>query len=121
MNIKLIGILAGALAAAHAFPLDVTLAPAGDIRFGDKDHAFRTLVALPGWSGLSAKGGWEIKKPGVAPFSLADGTNVLIKAEARLDQLPEGKVKIAYSFTPVKDDLTKLASSIIFASIMPME
>ena len=28
---------------------------------------------------------------------------------------------IIFSFTPVKDDLTKLASSIIFASIMPME
>ena len=78
MNIKLIGALSGVFAAVHAFPLDVTLAPAGDIRFGDNGHAFRTLVALPGWRGLSAKGGWEIKKPGVAPFSLADGTNVLI-------------------------------------------
>ena len=103
MNIKWTGMMAAALAAVRAFSLDVTLAPAGDIRFGDNGHAFRTLVALPGWRGLSAKGGWEIKKPGVAPFSLADGTNVLIKAEARLDQLPEGKAKIAYSFTPVKD------------------
>ena len=107
MNIKWTGLVAAALAAVRAFSLDVTLAPAGDIRFGEgNEHVFRSLVALPGWQGLSSKGGWEIKKSGVAPFSLANGTNVLIKAEARLEQLPDGKVKIAYSFTPVED--TKL-------------
>ena len=107
MNIRQSFMLAAILAAASALSIDVTLAPAGDIRFGDgNEHVFRSLVALPGWQGLSSKGGWEIKKPGVAPFSLANGTNVLIKAEARLEQLPEGKVKIAYSFTPVED--TKL-------------
>ena len=104
MNIRQSFMLAAILAAANALSIDVTLAPAGDIRFGDgNEHVFRTLVALPGWQGLSSKGCWEIKKPGVAPFSLANGTNVLIKAEARLEQLPEGKVKIAYSFTPVED------------------
>ena len=94
----------GVLAAVRAFALDVKLSPTGDIRFGDgNEHVFRSLVALPGWQGVSSKGGWEIKKPGVAPFSLANGTNMLLKAEARLEQLPEGKVKIAYSFTPVED------------------
>ena len=107
MNIRQSFMLAATLAAASALSLDVTLAPAGDIRFGEgNEHVFRSLVALPGWQGLSSKGGWEIKTPGVAPFSLATGTNVLIKAEARLEQLPDGKVKIAYSFTPVED--TKL-------------
>ena len=107
MNIRRSFMLAAILAAASALSIEVTLAPAGDIRFGDgNEHVFRSLVALPGWQGLSSKGGWEIKTPGVAPFSLANGTNVLIKAEARLEQLPEGKVKIAYSFTPVED--TKL-------------
>ena len=104
MNIRLAGLVVGALAAARALSLDVTLAPAGDIRFGgDKDCIFRTLAALPGWQGLSTKGGWEIKKPGVAPFTLAQGTNVLVKAVATLEQLPEGKVKISYSFTPAED------------------
>ena len=115
MNIRLVGLVAGALAALRAFSLDVTLAPAGDIRFGDdKDCVFRTLVALPGWQGLSAKGGWEIKKPGVAPFMLGkSATNVLIKAVATLDQLPEGKVRIAYSFTPVEDvDLVVLGCTL---------
>ena len=96
--------LAVALATCRAFSLDVTLAPAGDIRFGDGGaHVFRALVAQPGWIGLSAKGGWEIEKPGVAPFSLVHGTNVVLKAEARLEQLPEGQVKITYAFTPVAD------------------
>ena len=95
---------AAALAAASGFSLDVTLAPAGEIRFGgDKECTMRTLVALPGWHGLSTKGCWEIKKPGIAPFTLANGTNVLVKAVATLEQLPEGKVKIVYSFTPVED------------------
>ena len=104
MNIRLPGLVVGALAAVRAFSLDVTLAPAGDIRFGgDKDCTFRTLAALPGWQGLTPKGGWEIKKPGLAPFTLAKGTNVLVKAVATLDQLPEGKVKVSYSFTPAED------------------
>ena len=34
MNIKWTGLVAAALAAVRAFSLDVTLAPAGDIRFG---------------------------------------------------------------------------------------
>ena len=101
---KWICMIASALAAAHAHALDVTLAPAGDIRFGEgREHVFRPLVALPGWQGLSSKGGWEIKKPGIAPFTLAHGTNTLLKAEARLDQLPKGRVKVVYSFTPVED------------------
>ena len=114
MNIRLAGLVAGALAALSAFSLDVTLAPAGDIRFGDyKDCALRTLVALPGWQGLSSKGGWEIKKPGVAPFTLSKGDTVLLKAVATLDQLPEGKVRISYSFTPVEDvDLVVLGSTL---------
>ena len=104
MNIRWAGMMAAALAAVQAFSLDVTLAPAGDIRFGEgNEHVFRPLVARPGWLGLSTKGGWEIKKPGVAPFSLMNGTNALLKAEARLEQMPGGKVKIAYSFTPVED------------------
>ncbi len=104
MNIRFASMVVVALTTARALSIDVTLAPAGDIRFGDgNEHVFRTLVALPGWQGLSSKGGWEIKTPGVAPFSLANGTNVLIKAEARLEQLLDGKVKIAYSFTPVED------------------
>ena len=79
MNIRQSFMLAAILAATSALSLDVTLAPAGDIRFGEgNEHVFRSLVALPGWHGLSSKGGWEIKKPGVAPFSLASGTNVLI-------------------------------------------
>ena len=50
MNNRLAGLVVGALAAVRAFALDVTLAPAGDIRFGgDKDCTFRTLAALPGW------------------------------------------------------------------------
>ena len=102
--LKQLVVVAGALVAARAFSLDVTLAPAGDIRLGgDKECTLRALVALPGWQGLSSKGGWELKKPGVAPFTLAKGDNVLLKAVAALDQLPEGKVRIAYSFTPVED------------------
>ena len=115
MNIRFAGVVVGAVAALRAFSMDVTLAPAGNIRFGDdKDCALRTLVALPGWQGLSAKGGWEIKKPGVAPFTLVKGaTNVLLKAVATLDQLPEGKVRISYSFTPVEDvDLVVLGCTL---------
>ena len=115
MNIRFAGAVAGAVAALRAFSMDVTLAPEGNIRFGDdKDCALRTLVALPGWQGLSAKGGWEIKKPGVAPFTLVKGfTNVLLKAVATLDQLPEGKVRISYSFTPVEDvDLVVLGCTL---------
>ena len=114
MNIRFVGVVAGAVAAFQAFSLDVTLAPSGDIRFGEgHEHVFRPLVARPGWLGLSTKGGWEIKKPGVAPFTLAHGTNVLVNAVAALDQLPEGKVKIAYSFTPVEDvDLVVLGCTL---------
>ena len=114
MDIRFVGLFVVALAAARAFPLDVTLAPAGDIRFGDdKDCALRTLVALPGWQGLSSKGGWELKKPGVAPFTLSKGDTVLLKAVATLDQLPEGKVKVSYSFTPVEDvDLVVLGCTL---------
>ena len=94
----------GALAASAVYSLEVTLAPSGDIRFGTGNvSTFRTLAAPPGWKGLSAKGGWEIKKPGVAPFTLADGGHVLMDAVAALEQLPEGKARISYSFTPVED------------------
>ena len=111
---KRLAAVVAALAATSVFSLDVTLAPGGDIRLGDdKECTFRALAALPGWHGLSSKGGWEIKKPGVAPFTLASGTNVLIKAVASLDQLPEGRVKIAYSFTPVEDvDLVVLGCTL---------
>ena len=114
MDIRFAGLFVVALAAARVFPLDVTLAPAGDIRFGDdKDCALRTLVALPGWQGLSSKGGWELKKPGVAPFTLSKGDTVLLKAVATLDQLPEGKVRVSYSFTPVEDvDLVVLGCTL---------
>ena len=111
---KWICMIASALAAVHAFSLDVALEPTGDIRFGEgNEHVFRPLVARPGWLGLSTKSGWEIKKPGVAPFSLMNGTNALLNAEACLDQLPEGRVKIAYSFTPVEDvDLVVLGCTL---------
>ena len=90
--------------ASCADALEVTLAPSGDIRFGTgNDYTFRTLAALPGWKGLSAKGGWEIKKPGVAPFTLACGGHVLMDAVAMVEQLPEGKARISYSFTPIED------------------
>ena len=90
--------------ASRADALDVTLAPSGEIRFGTgNDCAFRTLAALPGWKGLSAKGGWEIKKPGVVPFTLAYGGHVLMDAVATLEQLPEGKARISYLFTPAED------------------
>ena len=94
----------GGASASYADALDVTLAPSGEIRFGTgNDYAFRTLAALPGWKGLSAKGGWEIKKSGVAPFTLADGGHVLMDAVAALEQLPEGKARISYLFTPIED------------------
>ena len=96
--------VAGGMGAACPDSLDVTLAPSGEIRFGTgNDYTFRTLAALPGWKGLSAKGGWEIKKPGVAPFTLAYGGHVFMDVVATLGQLPEGMVGISYSFTPVED------------------
>ena len=66
---------AGALATLAAYSLDVTLAPSGDIRFGEgRGNTFRPLAALPGWTWLSAKGGLEVKKTGVVPFTFANGT-----------------------------------------------
>ena len=96
-------VMGGAFAVC-ADALDVMLAPSGDIRFGEgNDRTFRMLAALPGWKGLSAKGSWEMKKPGVAQFAIADGGHMLMDAVATLDQLPEGRVCISYSFTPVED------------------
>ena len=83
---------AGLLAAFSACSMDITLMPNGEIRFGkDGDRVFRTLASLPGWQGLSTKSGWAIKTPGIAPFSLARGTNAFLKAVANLKQLPGGR------------------------------
>ena len=68
MNIRLVGLVAGALAALRAFSLDVTLAPAGDIRFGDdKDCVFRTLVER-----FYAGGGVAMNITVVSPETLRD-------------------------------------------------
>ena len=104
MDSKLFVVLACTLASAGVFPLDVTISPQGGIRFGDRnDSTLRPLLAVPGWHGLTPKGGWEMKRQGVASFALWHGTNVLLNAVAELDQLPDGKVKIAYAFTPLDD------------------
>ena len=100
----ILSVAVGGATTACADVLDVTLAPSGDVRFGEKnDCTFRMLASLPGWKGLSAKGGWEIKKPGVAPFTLAYGGYVFMDAVATHEQLPEGKARVSYSFTPVED------------------
>ena len=104
MRVRLIlGLLV--FVATHAVAVDVKLFPNGDMHFGNgNDCTFRAIAALPGWQGLSAKGdGWEIESPGTVPFTLVQGANVRLKAIAKLEQLPEGKVKISYSFSPVED------------------
>ena len=66
MKLKMMAL--SALAALRAFSLDVTLAPAGDIRFGDdKDCVFRTLVER-----FYAGGGVAMNITVVSPETLRD-------------------------------------------------
>ena len=99
------GAMAVAAAAIQANALDVTLAPSGEVRFGGDASpcVLRPAAALPGWRSLSCKGGWTIEKPGVVPFDMSNGTNLLVRAVATIEQLPDGKARIVYSYTPVED------------------
>ncbi|MBR4652531.1 MAG: hypothetical protein IKO72_04155 [Kiritimatiellae bacterium] len=93
-----------AVSAVNAFALDATLQPNGDIRFGSNPrHVLHVMAARPDWQRLSAKGGYTIDRPGVASFHLKDSTNILFDAEVTLQQMPEGKAKAVYTFTPRED------------------
>ncbi len=93
----------GMLIAAQALALDVTLTANGTVRFGDGPELLRPMASRVGWLGFDLVGKHEIKKPGVAPFTLDLKKKTVVDGVAKLAQLPDGKVRLSYTYTPAED------------------
>ena len=87
-----------------AASLSATLMPDGSVRFGaGKERVLKPMAILPKWIGAASRGGYELKKPGVAAFRLeSDGTTVM-DAKTALESLADGKARVTFSFTPRAD------------------
>ena len=95
---------AGLHAAPAAEPLGVTLSADGSIRLGSGcDRILKPMLFLPDWKGTQSRGGYEIKRPGVAVYRLEEGGEVLADATTMLSQLEGGKVKAVFTIVPRKD------------------
>ena len=87
-----------------AASLSATLMPDGSVRFGaGKERVLKPMAILPKWIGAASRGGYELKKPGVAAFRLeSDGTTVM-DAKTALESLADGKARVTFLFTPRAD------------------
>ena len=96
--------LAAAIASLGASAMDATLMPDGSVRlYGVGGRSLSPLLYLQGWKSLSSKGGYAIKKPGVAEFTLVDGKDVVADAWTTLAQAEGGKAKAVFSIKPRRD------------------
>ena len=95
----------GMAIAAPAFAaFDVTLSADGSVRFAHAaGYVLRPMLFLPGWKGAQSRGGYEIKRPGVAVYRLEDGGEVVADATTTLGQLDGGKARAVFTITPRKD------------------
>ena len=95
---------AGLHAASAAEPLGATLLADGSIRLGSgSGRILKPMLVLPDWKGTQSRGGYEIKRPGVAVYRLEEGGEVIADATTTLSQLDGGKVKAVFAITPRRD------------------
>ena len=87
-----------------AASLSAKLMTDGSVRLGNgQERILKPMAILPGWIGASSRGGYEIKKPGVAAFRLEAGGTTVMDATTALEPLAGGKARVTFSFTPRTD------------------
>ena len=86
-------------------PLCATLRVDGSVCFArTDDYALRPMLFLPDWKKALSRGGYEIKRPGVAVYRLEDsGGEVIADARTTLERLNGGKAKAVFTIVPRKD------------------
>ena len=103
-TIVAVAALAMAIAAPDLSAMDAVLSADGSIRFAQADdYAVRPMLFLPDWKGAQSRGGYEIKRPGVASYRLEESGEVIADATTTLKQLDGGKASAVFTITPRKD------------------
>ena len=78
--------------------LGATLRADGSVHLGSEcGRILKPMLFLPGWKGAQSRGGYEIKRSGVAAYRLEEGGVVVAGATTTLKQLDGGRATAVFS------------------------